>query len=64
MRRTSLLIAGFAAVSLALAPGLAFARAGSTSSGTGASMGSRGSQTYSTPAPFAKRPAGCKRWSG
>lgn len=49
MRRTSLLIAAFAAVSLALAPGLAFARAGSTSSSAGSSMGSRGSQTYSPP---------------
>ena len=49
MRRTSVLIAAFAAVALALAPGLAFARAGSTSSSAGSSMGSRGSQTYSPP---------------
>lgn len=48
MRRTSLLIATFAALALALAPGLADARAGSSSSG-GASMGSRGSRTYSAP---------------
>ena len=58
MRRTSLLIAAFAAVSLALAPGLAFARAGASSSGAGASMGSRGSQTYSMPAPTNTAPSG------
>lgn len=58
MRRTSLLIAGFAAMSLALAPGLAFARAGTSSSGTGASMGSRGSQTFSIPAPTNTAPSG------
>jgi predicted lipid-binding transport protein (Tim44 family) len=48
MRRTSLLIAVFAALALAVAPGLAFARAGS-SGGGGASMGSRGSRTYTAP---------------
>ena len=46
MRRTSSLIAAAAAVSLALAPAIAFARAGDSSS-----MGSRGSRTYSAPAP-------------
>ena len=56
MRRTSLLIAVFAALALALAPGLAFARAGSTSSG-GASMGSRGSRTFSAPAPTNTAPS-------
>ncbi len=58
MRRTSFLIAGFAAVCLALAPGLAFARAGASSSGAGASMGSRGSQTFSIPVPTNTAPSG------
>ena len=58
MRRTSVLIAAFTAVSLALAPGMAFARAGSTSSSAGSSMGSRGSQTYSIPAPTNTAPMG------
>lgn len=53
MRRTSFLIAGTAALSLALTPGLAFARAGASSS-----MGSRGSQTYSMPAPTNTAPMG------
>lgn len=44
MRRTSLLIAAVMVLSLLLTPGLAFARAGSS-----LSMGSRGSQTFSTP---------------
>lgn len=44
MRRTSFLMAAVAALTLALAPGLAHARAGSSSS-----MGSRGSQTYTAP---------------
>ncbi len=44
MRRTNLLTAAVLAAALAVAPGLAFARAGG-----GASMGSRGSMTYSAP---------------
>ncbi len=44
MRRASFLLAASAAVALALAPGLAHARAGG-----GSSMGSRGSMTYSAP---------------
>ena len=56
MRRTPLLLAGFAALALALSPGLADARAGS-----GSSFGSRGSQTYSAPpstntAPYSASP--------
>jgi predicted lipid-binding transport protein (Tim44 family) len=43
--RTSLFAAGIA-VTLALAPALAEARAGSSSTGTSSSMGSRGSRTY------------------
>ncbi len=57
MRRTSFLIAGVAVLSLALAPGLAFARAGASSSGAGASMGSRGSQTFSIPTPTNTAPS-------
>jgi len=57
MRRTSLLIAVFAALSLALAPGLADARAGSSGSGAGSSFGSRGSRTYSAPAPTTTAPS-------
>ena len=53
MRRTAVLIAGFAALSLALAPGLAFARAGS-----GSSMGSRGGMTYSAPPSTNTAPSG------
>jgi len=44
MRRTGFVAAALFAVALALVPGLAFARAGG-----GASMGSRGSFTYSAP---------------
>ena len=44
MRRTSVLIAGTAALALALSPGLAEARAGD-----GGSFGSRGGMTYSAP---------------
>jgi len=44
MRRPGILAAAFLATALALAPGLALARAGS-----GSSFGSRGSQTYSLP---------------
>jgi predicted lipid-binding transport protein (Tim44 family) len=56
MRRTSLLLAGFAALALALSPGLADARAGG-----GSSFGSRGSMTYSAPpststAPYSASP--------
>ena len=56
MRRTSLILAGFAALALALAPGLADARAGG-----GSSFGSRGSRTWSAPpvtrtAPYAATP--------
>jgi predicted lipid-binding transport protein (Tim44 family) len=56
MRRTSVLLAGFAAVALALSPGLALARAGS-----GSSFGSRGGMTYSAPpstrtAPYSAAP--------
>lgn len=56
MRRTSVLIAGFAALALALSPGLADARAGG-----GSSFGSRGSMTYSAPpstrtAPYSASP--------
>jgi predicted lipid-binding transport protein (Tim44 family) len=56
MRRTSVLLAGFAALVLALSPGLAEARAGS-----GSSFGSRGSMTYSAPpstntAPYSASP--------
>jgi predicted lipid-binding transport protein (Tim44 family) len=56
MRRTPALIAGIAALTLALSPGLAEARAGS-----GSSFGSRGSMTYSAPpstntAPYSAQP--------
>jgi predicted lipid-binding transport protein (Tim44 family) len=56
MRRTSLLLAGFAALALAFSPGLAEARAGN-----GSSFGSRGSMTYSAPpstntAPYSASP--------
>jgi predicted lipid-binding transport protein (Tim44 family) len=56
MRRTHFLLAGFAALALALSPGLADARAGG-----GSSMGSRGSMTYSAPpstntAPYSASP--------
>lgn len=56
MARSRFLIAGVAALALALAPGLADARAGS-----GSSFGSRGSMTYSAPpstrtAPYSATP--------
>jgi len=56
MRRTSFLLAAVAALSLALAPGLADARAGG-----GGSFGSRGSMTFSAPpstrtAPYSAQP--------
>jgi predicted lipid-binding transport protein (Tim44 family) len=56
MRRTSYLLATVAALSLALAPGLADARAGG-----GSSAGSRGSMTWSAPpstrtAPYSAQP--------
>jgi predicted lipid-binding transport protein (Tim44 family) len=56
MRRTSVLLAGFAALALALSPGLAEARAGG-----GSSFGSRGGMTYSAPpstntAPYSASP--------
>lgn len=52
MRRTSFLLAAVAALTLALAPGLAHARAGG-----GSSMGSRGSQTYSAPPSTSTAPS-------
>jgi predicted lipid-binding transport protein (Tim44 family) len=52
MRRTSFAIAALAALSFALAPGLADAR-----SGGGNSMGSRGSRTNAAPAPTNTAPA-------
>ena len=56
MRRSRALLAGFAALALALSPGLADARAGG-----GSSFGSRGSMTYSAPpstntAPYSASP--------
>ena len=56
MRRTGTLIAAVTAIALALAPGVAFARAG-----LGSSSGSRGSMTYSAPpststAPYSAAP--------
>jgi predicted lipid-binding transport protein (Tim44 family) len=57
MRRFFLLIAAFAALSWAVTPDLAFARAGSTGSSAGSSMGSRGSRTYSAPAPTNTAPS-------
>jgi predicted lipid-binding transport protein (Tim44 family) len=56
MRRTPVLLAGVAALALALSPGLADARAGG-----GSSFGSRGSMTYSAPpstrtAPYSAAP--------
>jgi predicted lipid-binding transport protein (Tim44 family) len=52
MRRTGFMIAALAALSLALVPGLADARAGG-----GSSMGSRGTRTYSAPAPTNTAPS-------
>jgi predicted lipid-binding transport protein (Tim44 family) len=57
MRRFFLLIAAVAALSWAVAPDLAFARAGSSSFSAGSSMGSRGSRTYSAPAPTTTAPS-------
>ncbi len=56
MPRSRALLAGFAALTLALSPGLADARAGG-----GSSFGSRGSMTYSAPpstntAPYSASP--------
>jgi len=56
MRHTPIVLAGFAALALALSPGLADARAGG-----GGSFGSRGSMTYSAPpstntAPYSAAP--------
>jgi predicted lipid-binding transport protein (Tim44 family) len=53
MRRTSFLLAALAALMLALAPGLADARAGG-----GYSFGSRGSRTYSAPPSTGTAPYG------
>jgi predicted lipid-binding transport protein (Tim44 family) len=52
LRRTGFAVAALAALSFALAPGLAEARAGGSSS-----MGSRGSRTYSAPAPTNTAPS-------
>ena len=56
MRRTSTVLAAIAALSLALAPGFADARAGG-----GGSFGSRGGMTFSAPpatrtAPYSAQP--------
>jgi len=53
MRRVTFLLAGLAALMLALAPGLADARAGG-----GFSMGSRGARTYSAPPGTGTAPYG------
>jgi predicted lipid-binding transport protein (Tim44 family) len=53
MRRTRLVLAVFAALTLALAPGLAEARLGG-----GGSFGSRGSQTYTPPPMTRTAPSG------
>ena len=55
MRRTRLMLAIFAALSLALAPGLAEARLGG-----GGSVGSRGSQTYTPPPMTRTAPSGAE----
>jgi len=52
MRRTSVVLAAFAALALALAPGLADARAGG-----GGSMGSRGGRTWSAPPSTSTAPS-------
>ncbi len=57
MRGFSWLLVGVAVLGLALAPGLALARAGS-SGGGGASMGSRGSRTYMAPPSTTTSPSG------
>jgi len=51
MRRAAFMLAAFAALSLALSPGLAEARAGG-----GGSMGSRGTRSFSAPPPTATSP--------
>jgi predicted lipid-binding transport protein (Tim44 family) len=53
MRRTSTVLAAFAALALLMAPGLADARAGN-----GGSFGSRGSQTWSAPPATNTAPSG------
>ncbi len=53
MRRTSRFAAALVVLALALSPSLAFARAGS-----GVSSGSRGTRTYSAPAPTTTAPQG------
>ena len=58
MRRTSALLAAVAALALALAPGLAEARAGG-----GGSFGSRGSMTWSAPPPTNTAPYSPRRCS-
>jgi len=55
MRRTSIVLAAFAALALLLTPGLADARAGS-----GGSFGSRGSQTWSAPPSTNTAPGGAQ----
>jgi predicted lipid-binding transport protein (Tim44 family) len=55
MRRSSTFLAAVAALSLALAPGLAEARAGNSSS-----MGSRGSMTFSAPPSTRTAPSGAQ----
>ena len=52
MRRSTRLIASLAVLAFALAPSLAFARAGGSSS-----MGSRGTRTFSAPAPTNTAPS-------
>ncbi len=52
MRRSTRLIASIAVLAFALAPSLAFARAGGSSS-----MGSRGTRTFSAPAPTNTAPS-------
>ena len=52
MRRTSFVLAAFAALALSLAPGLADARAGG-----GGSMGSRGGRTWSAPPSTSTAPS-------
>lgn len=57
MRRIFLLIAALAALSVLVAPDLALARAGGSSFSAGSSMGSRGSRTFSAPAPTNTAPS-------
>jgi len=56
MRRFPRLIAALFVLAMALTPSLAFARAGSTSSGS-SSMGSRGTRTYTAPPPTNTAPS-------